>query len=47
MQEAHIPIERMQEVVREYDAAFTPAEEEHIQNCPECLAIFTQLVLGE
>jgi hypothetical protein len=46
MQEAHVPIDRMQEVVNHTDALFTKAEEEHIRHCPDCLLIFTELVFG-
>ena len=47
MQEAHIPIERMLEVINYCGAFFTLTEEDHLRECPECLWIFTRLVLDE
>jgi hypothetical protein len=47
MQEAHVSIERMQEVVNHYDAFFTETEEAHIQQCDDCLWAFTRLLLAE
>jgi hypothetical protein len=47
MQEAHVSIDRMQEVVRHVNAIFTPAEEEHVRHCENCLLIFTALMLEE
>jgi hypothetical protein len=44
---AHIPLERMREVVTKCYAFLTQAEQAHIGRCEECLDTFGALVLDE
>jgi hypothetical protein len=41
---AHIHAESMKEVVTQYDAFFTPTEEDHLHGCKECLAEFEKIL---
>ena len=47
MQESdHISLERMQLVITRCDVLMTAGEREHVQECRECLALFTQIVMS-
>ncbi len=43
-QDAHVPVERMREVVTKFDVFLTDAEQEHLSHCLECLQTFSALV---
>jgi len=43
-QGAHIPAERMHEVVTKLDVFLTEAEQQHMCHCLECLQTFSALV---
>jgi len=43
-QGAHIPAERMHEVVTKLDVFLTEAEQQHMSHCLECLQTFSALV---
>jgi hypothetical protein len=47
MQESdHISVDRMQLVITRCDVLMTVGERQHVQECPECLALFTQIVMS-
>ena len=47
MQESdHISLERMQLVVTRCDVLMTAGERQHVQECRECQALFTQIVMS-
>jgi hypothetical protein len=47
MQESdHISLERMHLVVTRCDVLMSEVERQHVQECPECLALFTQVVMS-
>ena len=47
MQESdHISLERMQLIVTRCDVLMTAGERQHVQECRECQALFTQIVMS-
>ena len=45
LQDAHIPVERIKQVVNNRDLFLADAEQRHMCDCLECLKTFTALVL--
>jgi hypothetical protein len=47
MQESdHISLERMHLVVTRCDVLMTEGERQHVQECRECLALYTEVVMS-